>query len=82
MSSLKEIEAAIGALSPADRVKLVQDLPSLIPECEGDLAWQRILHDPTPSPALSRIGDELDAEFERNPDAFPKISEADFRRNA
>ena len=82
MSSLQEVELAISALSAEDRAKLVQNLPALIPEWQGELAWQRILHDPAPSPALSRFVDEVDAEFRRLPEAFPEITEADFDRNS
>jgi len=63
MSTLKEIEMAISSLSPEDQAKLVQDLPGLLPQWEGDLAWQRILREPTPSPALSNLVDKVDAEF-------------------
>ena len=80
MSSLQEIETAIRGLSSGDRAKLVQDLPTLVPEWEGDLAWQRILRDPRPSPALSSLVDAVDAEFGRNPNAFPEIKGADFEQ--
>ncbi len=82
MSSLKEIKSAITALSPEDQAKLVQDLPMLLPEQAGDLAWQRILRNPTPSPALSALADAVDAEYGRNPEAFPEIKDADFERNS
>jgi hypothetical protein len=82
MSSLQEIEAAIGNLSPADRAKLVQDLPSLLPEWQGDFAWARILRDPAPSASLSALVDAVDVEYSRNPEAFPEIKEADFDRSA
>ena len=82
MSSLQEIESAIGGLSPEDRARLVHDLPSLLPEWEGDLAWQRILRDPRPSPALSRLADAVDAEFGANPEAFPEIKDVDSERHS
>jgi hypothetical protein len=82
MSSLEEIESAIGNLPPEDRAKLFQDLPSLLPEWGGDLAWARILQDPTPSPALSALVDSVDAEYRRNPEAFSEIKETDFERPA
>jgi hypothetical protein len=82
MSSLQEIELAISGLSPEDQARLVRDLPALLPEWEGDLAWRRILGDPTPSPTLSRLVDALDAEFRCNPEAFPEITDADFDRNS
>ncbi|MDB6057763.1 MAG: hypothetical protein JWO95_1607 [Verrucomicrobiales bacterium] len=82
MSSLQEIETAIGSLSIEDRAKLIHDLPALLPEWEADLAWARILNDPTPSPALSALADSLDREHERNPERFPEIKDSDFDRHA
>ncbi len=81
MSSLQEIESAISALSAEDQARLVQDLPALLHNLGGDLAWQRILRDPTPSPALSSLADAVDAEYRRNPAALPEITDGDFERN-
>ena len=66
---------AISGLSSEDQAKLVRDLPALLTGQEGELAWQRILRDPTPSPALSSLGDAMDAEYHRNPEAFPEIND-------
>ena len=82
MSSLQEIETAIRGLSSGDRAKLVQDLPTLMPEWEGGLAWQRILRDPRPSSALSSLADAVDAEYTRNPNAFPEIKGIDFEQKS
>ena len=82
MSSLQEIELAISGLSSEDQAKLVRDLPVLLAGREGELAWQRILRDPTPSPALSSLADAVDAEYRRNPEAFPEIKDSDFERNS
>ena len=82
VSTLQEIESAISALSLEDRAKLVRDLPALLPEWEGDLAWQKIIHDSTPSSSLSKLADDIDAEFRRNPAAFPEITESDFNRTS
>jgi hypothetical protein len=78
VSTATEIVAAIRELSPDERQKLVRDLPDLLPELDGDIAWQRILQDPTPSSALSAYVDAVDAEYQRNPDAFPEIKDRDF----
>jgi hypothetical protein len=82
VSSLQEIELAISGLSSEDQAKLMRDLPELLAGREGDAAWQRILGDTTPSPALSRLADTVDAEYRRNPEAFPEIEDADFERNS
>ena len=37
MSTVAEIEAAIKALPPAERERLAEDLPSILPELHGDL---------------------------------------------
>lgn len=78
MSTAGEIEAAIRDLSPAERKKLVRNLPALLPELDGDEAWKRIIDDPAPSPALSAFVDAIDAEHKRNPDAFLEIKDSDF----
>jgi hypothetical protein len=82
MSLLQEIETAIRGLSSGDQAKLVQDLPTLMPEWAGNFAWQRILRDPTPSSALSSLVDAVDAEFDHNPNAFPEIKRTDFEQNS
>jgi hypothetical protein len=74
VSSLQEIELAISGLSSEDEAKLIRDLPLLLAGQEGELAWQKILHDPMPSPALSSLADAVDAKYRRNPEAFPEIT--------
>lgn len=78
MSTALEIEAAIKALSPQERQKLIRDLPALLPELDGDEAWKRILADPTRNSALSAFADLVDAERQRNPQAFAEIKDSDF----
>ena len=78
MSTAKEIEAAILALTPAEREKLVHDLPTLLPELNGDAAWSGIINDARPRRALSAVGDEIEAQFKANPKAFPEIKDSDF----
>lgn len=73
MSTVAEIEAAIKALPPAERERLAEDLPSILPELNGDLKWQRIANDPRPRPALTTLGDEIEAQFKANPAQFPEI---------
>ena len=57
MSTVAEIEAAIKALPVAERERLAEDLPSILPELNGDLKWHRIINDPHPRPALTALGD-------------------------
>lgn len=78
MSTAVEIEAAIRTLSASEREKLVRDLPAVLLELDGDAAWQRIIEDPAPSPALSAFADAIDAERQRLPGAFREIKDSDF----
>ncbi|MBE0544879.1 MAG: hypothetical protein IH623_26370 [Verrucomicrobia bacterium] len=78
MSTVAEIEAAIKALTPADRERLAEDLPSILPELNGDLKWQRIVNDPRPRPALTTLGDEIAAQFKNNPATVSEMRDADF----
>ena len=82
MNTIQEIEAAIRSLSPEERQKLAEDLPGLVPELDGDAAWERIIRDSRARPALSALVDRIEAEFQRNPDAFPEIKESDFDRHS
>ena len=78
MSTVKEIEAAILALPPMEREKLVEDLPAILPELNGDAEWARIINDPRPRPALTALGDEIAAQLKTNPERFPEIRDSDF----
>ena len=64
MSTVAEIEEAIKALPPSERERLAENLPSILPELRGDLIWQRIIQDERPRPALSALGDEIEAGFQ------------------
>jgi hypothetical protein len=78
MSTVAEIEAAIKALPPIERERLAEELPSILPELNGDVKWQRIIADPRPRPALAALGDETAAQFKKNPGAFSELRDADF----
>jgi hypothetical protein len=78
MSTVAEIEAAIKALPAAERARLAEDLPSILPELHGDLAWQRIIADTRPRHTLTALGDEIEAGFKSDPDRFPEIQDSDF----
>ena len=78
MSTVKEIEAAILALTVVEREKLVEDLPAILPELNGDAVWERIITDPYPRPALTALGDEIEAQLKANPHRFPEIRDRDF----
>ena len=80
MSTALEIEAAIKSLSSAERKKLVRDLPALLPELEGDEAWEQIIEDARPRPGLTKRFDEIEAEFTKRPESFAEICDADFDR--
>jgi hypothetical protein len=78
MSTVAEIEAAIRALPPKEREKLADDLPSILPELNGDAKWQRIITDERPRPVLTALGDEIAAQLKANPAAFSEMRDADF----
>lgn len=80
MSTVQEIESAIRKLAPAERDQLVRDLPGILPELDGDAAWERIANDPRPRPALTALLDKVDEEMQRNPAAFPEIQDSDFHQ--
>ncbi len=82
MSTVEQIEAAIQALPQSEREKLIKDLPSLLPELGADAEWRRILSDPQPRPALSRLGDAIEAKMKADPECFPKVHEQDFDRHS
>jgi hypothetical protein len=78
MSTVAEIEAAIKLLPPKERERLADDLPSILPELNGDAKWQRIINDTRPRPALTALGDEIAAQLKTNPAAFSEMRDADF----
>jgi hypothetical protein len=79
MSTVAEIEAAIRALPPAERERLADDLPSILPELNGDAKWQRIITDERPRPALTALGDEIAAQLKANLAAFRELRDGDFK---
>jgi len=81
MNTVPEIEAAILALSPPDRERLIRDLPAILPELDADAEWQRIIRDPRPRPGLTAVGDEIAAQLREKPDCFPEIKDADFDKH-
>ena len=78
MSTVKEIEAAIRALSPGEREKLVENLPAILPELNGVAVWERLIADLRPRPALTALGDEIEARFKADPKHFSEMREGDF----
>ena len=78
MSTVAEIEAAIKALPAAERERLIEDLPIILPELNGDLKWQHIANDSRPRPALTALGDEIAAQLKANPATFSEMRDADF----
>ena len=79
MNTVQEIETAIRSLPKKERKKLVEDLPSILPELDGE--WNRIINDPRPRPALTALGDKIEARFKSNPQSIPEIQEGDFDRH-
>jgi hypothetical protein len=79
MSTVAEIEAAIRALPPAERERLADHLPSILPELNGDAKWQRIITDERRRPALTALGDGIAAQLKANPTAFRGLHDSDFQ---
>jgi hypothetical protein len=63
MSTAHEIEAAIRTLCPVEREKLIKDLPVLLPELDGDMAWNRIIGDTRARPEFTALLDQFDCRF-------------------
>lgn len=82
MSTVQEIEAAIRALPHRERRRLVKDLPSILPELDGDAQWQRVIADPRPRQALSKLGDKVQAQLKARPEQFPQIRDEHFDKNS
>jgi hypothetical protein len=82
VSTAQEIKTAIQALLPAEREKLIADLPALLPELDGDAAWDRIIRDARPRPSLSALLNDAEAESRRDPAAFAETSETEFERHS
>jgi hypothetical protein len=61
MATVEEIEHAIRALSPDERIRLAHALPALIPELDGDVLWEASARASAKRPSLSAALDELDA---------------------
>ena len=82
MSTVQEIEAAIQSLSRVEREKLIADLPALLPELDGDAAWERVIREARPRPALSALLDQAEVEYRRDPTALAETSDVELNRPA
>jgi hypothetical protein len=60
--------------------RIIKDLPSILPERDVDTEWERLVADPRPRPALSDLGDEIEAKMKSNPAQFPEMAEKDFEQ--
>ena len=81
MTTVEEIEVAIKNLAPEERARLANSLPKLVPELDGDARWEAIIRDPTPRPALTALGDEIDRMYRENPDQFIPLTEEEFDKH-
>jgi hypothetical protein len=82
VGTAQEIKAAIQKLSDVERKELLAELLKVLPELDGDAAWERIIRDPRPRRALSSLLDETEAEHSGNPTAFAEISDREFDRRS
>jgi len=78
MSTAREIEEAIRSLPPAERDRLLHNIPDLFPELGGDAEWERIIRDERSRPALTQMLDEIEDAFRCEPEKFPEVDERDF----
>jgi hypothetical protein len=78
MSTVQQIEAAIRSLAPAEREELIKDLPGLLPELDGDAAWEQITRDSRPRAGFTALLNEVQTEYQKDPKIFPVIKESDF----
>ena len=78
MSTALEIEDAIRSLPQSERKKLAEDLPSILPELDGE--WHGIINDPRPRPALTALGDKIAAQMKSSPQSILEIRANDFDR--
>jgi hypothetical protein len=62
----------------ADGKKLIKDLPAVLSELDGDIAWNRIISDTRTRPGLTALLDQVEADYEKNPAAYPEIKDKDF----
>lgn len=65
-----------------ERAKLIAELPALLPELDGDAAWERIIRDSRPRFALSALLDQVEADHRRDPTAFAETSDTEFDRHS
>jgi hypothetical protein len=82
VSTVEEIAAAIRELPEAERARLAESLPTLVPELDGDARWEEIIRDPTPRPKLEKFLDDIDEAYRNDPEQFPIIRESDFDEKA
>jgi hypothetical protein len=73
INSAHEIEAAIRMLSPVEREKLIKNLLVLLPELDGDSAWNQIICDTRARPGFTALLDQVEGDYKKNPAAFPEI---------
>ena len=82
MSTAQEIEEAIRGLPPAERDKLLLQIPQLFPEFSRDEGWNPIMHDERPRPALNELVNRYERELNADPEKFPRVAEGDFDTTA
>ena len=80
MSKVEEIGAAITSLSAQERA-VVSLLPTILPELDGDAAWERIINDSRPRLALSNYIDEIKAGIAARTLELREMSDEEFRRH-
>jgi len=78
VSTAQQIEEAIRSLEKTERDKLFQHLPQLFPELGGDSEWDQIIRDERQRPELTRLLDETEERWRRDPDSLPEVKASDW----
>lgn len=82
VSTVDQIAAAIEGLSWREKEELLERLPAILPELDGDAKWERIIRDCRPRPALEKLLDEAEIERRDRPQSFRETSDEEFQKNS
>jgi hypothetical protein len=82
MSKVEAIEAAISELSSEERLQLAVDLPRVLPEIDGDGAWEKIIRSPVKRESFSKFVDEIEAQYKAGTLQVTEMTDEEFKRHS